>query len=77
MLNKYMPLVHLQIKLKIFFSNQINVKIYSSLQEATENAYKNAHKNEVVLLSPACASYDMFENYEDRGNQFKQIVKNI
>ncbi|PJA98009.1 MAG: UDP-N-acetylmuramoyl-L-alanine--D-glutamate ligase [Ignavibacteriales bacterium CG_4_9_14_3_um_filter_30_11] len=64
-------------KIKDFFSNQINVKIYSSLQEATENAYKNAHKNEVVLLSPACASYDMFENYEDRGNQFKQIVKNI
>ena len=64
-------------KIKDFFSGIIDVKMYSSLREATENAFKNAQKNDVVLLSPACASFDMFENYEERGNQFKQIVNNL
>lgn len=36
-----------------------------------------ASKNEIVLLSPACASFDLFDNYEDRGNQFKQAVKSL
>ena len=38
-------------------------------------AYKLLPKNETVLLSPACASFDLFENYEDRGNQFKKAVR--
>ena len=36
-----------------------------------------ADKNENVLLSPACASFDLFENYEDRGMQFKQAVREL
>ena len=36
-----------------------------------------AAKNEIVLLSPACASFDLFDNFEDRGNQFKQAVKSL
>jgi UDP-N-acetylmuramoylalanine--D-glutamate ligase len=36
-----------------------------------------ANKGDVVLLSPACASFDLFENYEDRGNQFKAAVRNL
>lgn len=64
-------------KIKDYFSKLIDVKTFLTLKEAVENAFKNSQKNEVVLLSPACASFDMFENYEDRGNQFKQIVNNL
>jgi UDP-N-acetylmuramoylalanine--D-glutamate ligase len=45
--------------------------------EAVAYAYRLAKKNETVLLSPACASFDLFENYEDRGNQFKQAVRKL
>ena len=46
-----------------------------SAHRAVMQAYKIASKNETVLLSPACASFDLFENYEDRGNQFKKAVR--
>ena len=49
----------------------------ASAQEAVQEAFQYANKGEVVLLSPACASFDLFKNYEDRGNQFKQAVKNL
>jgi UDP-N-acetylmuramoylalanine--D-glutamate ligase len=48
-----------------------------SATEAVAYAYRLAKKNETVLLSPACASFDLFENYEDRGNQFKQAVRKL
>jgi len=48
-----------------------------SMKEAVRVAHKIAEKNETVLLSPACASFDLFKNYEDRGNQFKQAVKEL
>lgn len=48
-----------------------------SAQEAVLNAYQIAKKGEVVLLSPACASFDLFESYEDRGDQFKNAVKEL
>jgi UDP-N-acetylmuramoylalanine--D-glutamate ligase len=47
------------------------------METAVRTAYSLAAKNEAVLLSPACASFDLFENYEDRGNQFKAVVKEI
>jgi UDP-N-acetylmuramoylalanine--D-glutamate ligase len=47
------------------------------LARAVEIAYQQASPGEVVLLSPACSSFDMFEDYEDRGNQFKNIVKGL
>ena len=49
----------------------------SSMTEAVRQAYKMAEKGDTVLLSPACASFDLFENYEDRGKQFKQAVQNL
>ncbi|PTM01736.1 MAG: UDP-N-acetylmuramoyl-L-alanine--D-glutamate ligase, partial [Candidatus Arcticimaribacter sp.] len=48
-----------------------------SIDEAVKIAHKIAGKKETVLLSPACASFDLFENYEDRGNQFKQAVQKL
>lgn len=48
-----------------------------SMSEAVKICHKIAGKNETVLLSPACASFDLFTNYEDRGNQFKSAVQNL
>ncbi len=49
----------------------------SSTTEAVQAAFHFAEKGDCVLLSPACASFDLFKNYEDRGNQFKQAVKEL
>ena len=46
-------------------------------EDAVKAAFHFANKGDVVLLSPACASFDLFKNYEDRGNQFKQAVKDL
>lgn len=48
-----------------------------SMSEAVNMAYRLGEKNDTVLLSPACASFDLFENYEDRGRQFKAAVRNL
>ena len=49
----------------------------STAAEAVHAAFHFAGKGDVVLLSPACPSFDLFKNYEDRGNQFKQVVKDL
>ncbi len=49
----------------------------STAEEAVQAAFHFADKGDAVLLSPACASFDLFKNYEDRGTQFKQAVKNL
>lgn len=49
----------------------------SSAMDAVGFGYQLATKDEIVLLSPACASFDLFENYEDRGNQFKTAVRSL
>jgi UDP-N-acetylmuramoylalanine--D-glutamate ligase len=49
----------------------------TSAHEAVKQAYQLSQPGDVVLLSPACASFDLFENYEDRGRQFKQEVRNL
>lgn len=48
-----------------------------SMQQAVKLGYQMGKKGDVVLLSPACASFDLFENYEERGNQFKMMVREL
>ena len=48
-----------------------------SMEEAVRSAYFLSEKGDTVLLSPACASFDLFKNYEDRGRQFKDAVRNL
>jgi len=65
---------------KIFeaFGNCVDLMVETeSMVEAVKMAYKIAEKGNSVLLSPACASFDLFENYEDRGRQFKDAVRNL
>ncbi len=65
-------------KLKAAFEGigELFVETYA-MSEAVKVAYKVAERGDSVLLSPACASFDLFENYEDRGNQFKEAVRNL
>jgi UDP-N-acetylmuramoylalanine--D-glutamate ligase len=54
-----------------------NIIDTQNMAEAVKSAYYLARNGDVVLLSPACASFDLFENYEDRGRQFKMEVRNL
>jgi UDP-N-acetylmuramoylalanine--D-glutamate ligase len=49
----------------------------SNMEDAVRVAYKLAQPGDTVLLSPACASFDLFKNYEDRGRQFKNAVRGL
>lgn len=84
-----MPLVREKVKAMIClgtdntkiidaFGNVVDVVVETqSMDEAVKLAYSIAGRGDTVLLSPACASFDLFENYEDRGSQFTQAVKNL
>ncbi len=54
-----------------------NIFDATTAEEAVQIAYNNANTGDTVLLSPACASFDLFKNYEERGNKFKEAVKNL
>jgi UDP-N-acetylmuramoylalanine--D-glutamate ligase len=63
-------------KIKDTFNGVVETIVEAgSAMEAVSYGYRLAKKEETVLLSPACASFDLFENYEDRGNQFKSAVR--
>ncbi|SHI68101.1 UDP-N-acetylmuramoyl-L-alanine--D-glutamate ligase [Flavobacterium haoranii] len=65
-------------KLMNTFQNVVDTIVETtSMVEAVKIAQKMAEKGDAVLLSPACASFDLFENYEDRGRQFKNAVRNL
>ena len=64
-------------KLHSFFDGMKPSEDARSMKEAVEKAYHMAEKGDTVLLSPCCASFDLFKSYEDRGEQFKQEVKNL
>jgi UDP-N-acetylmuramoylalanine--D-glutamate ligase len=60
------------------FGNMVDIIVETQfMSEAVKIAYKIAEAGDSVLLSPACASFDLFENYEDRGRQFKAAVRNL
>lgn len=65
-------------KLHDFFGNfGLPIVDAQSMPEAVNAAYNMAKKGETVLLSPCCASFDLFKSYEDRGDQFKECVRNL
>lgn len=65
-------------KIKQAFGNIVDLMVETAgMEEAVKVAYKIAERNDAVLLSPACASFDLFENYEDRGRQFKEAVRHL
>ncbi|CUS91358.1 UDP-N-acetylmuramoylalanine--D-glutamate ligase [Candidatus Kryptonium thompsonii] len=59
------------------FKNLTNVIEVDSMEEAVKKAYENSVPGDVVLLSPACASFDMFRDYEHRGEVFKKLVNEL
>lgn len=65
-------------KLHDFFDGKISqIEDARSMEEAVSKAYQMAQKGDTVLLSPCCASFDLFKCYEDRGDQFKACVRNL
>lgn len=66
------------VKLHEFFDGKVScIEDALSMQEAVGKAYKLAAEGDTVLLSPCCASFDLFKNYEDRGRQFKECVRRL
>ena len=65
------------LKLKTVFEKFVDVQSAPDLASAVSQAYRSAQKGDCVLLSPMCASFDMFQNFEERGRVFKQLVKNL
>lgn len=60
------------------FGNIVDMMVETqSMEQAIQVAYRVAERGDTVLLSPACASFDLFENYEDRGRQFKEAVRHL
>ncbi len=51
--------------------------IYRTLEQAVKEAYMGAEAGDIVMLSPACASFDMFKNFEERGKRYKELVKSL
>jgi UDP-N-acetylmuramoylalanine--D-glutamate ligase len=67
------------ISLAVKLSNKSGpiLELADSLNQAVNSAAKDAHSGDVVVLSPACASYDMFDNYQQRGQRFRQLVRRL
>ena len=64
-------------KLSLTWQGIAKVVRVDSLSEAVDRASQMAVAGDVVLLSPGCASFDMFENFEDRGSQFRELVQKL
>ena len=59
------------------FANVTSVSKADSLEAALKNAFKSAESGDCILLSPMCASFDMFGDYQERGEKFKQFVRSL
>ncbi|WP_165040939.1 UDP-N-acetylmuramoyl-L-alanine--D-glutamate ligase [Dysgonomonas sp. ZJ709] len=79
--NKVHALIFLGVdnsRLHKFFDGKVEkIEDAGSMKEAVEKGYALANEGDTVLLSPCCASFDLFKNYEDRGNQFKEYVRKL
>jgi UDP-N-acetylmuramoylalanine--D-glutamate ligase len=65
-------------KIKNTFGNVVDIIVETAgAEEAVKVSRKLSERGDVVLLSPACASFDLFDNYEDRGLQFKEAVRSL
>ncbi len=64
-------------KIYSFFKDYLDTEMCGDMEEAIDQAYEEASEGDIVLLSPACASFDMFDNYEHRGQVFKNLVKSL
>ncbi|MGH2575650.1 MAG: glutamate ligase domain-containing protein, partial [Ignavibacteria bacterium] len=64
-------------KIYNYFKDIKAVSVAQDFNDAFNKAVANAKKGDVVLLSPACSSFDMFENFEHRGNEFKKLVNKL
>ena len=64
-------------KIAIALRDAVELDQVSSLRDAVEVCHKSAVPGDIVLLSPGCASFDQFNNYEERGNEFKKIVNEM
>ncbi len=64
-------------KMQRDFSSEFDVQTCLSLEEALKLAYKHSQPKDTVLLAPATSSFDMFQNFEHRGNEFKRIVNQL
>ena len=65
-------------RLHAFFDGKVEmISDAASMREAVEKAYTLAERGDTVLLSPCCASFDLFKNYEDRGDQFRECVRKL
>lgn len=62
---------------KAFGDIVANITDTASAEQAVKASYETSEPGDVVLLSPACASFDLFENYEDRGRKFKAAVRGL
>ena len=57
--------------------NGIDVQEAFDIEEATKKAYEVSKEGDTILLSPACASWDQFKNFEIRGNRYKEVINNL
>jgi UDP-N-acetylmuramoylalanine--D-glutamate ligase len=64
-------------KIKTAFEDLVPIYSVDSLEEGVKLGFRKAEKGDCVLLSPACSSFDMFKNYEERGRVFKNTVLNL